>query len=685
MPDSPGPLPPLAVNGALLAMPLLPLLTALGLAALALSGRPWRVARIWSAGPTLASTSLLAFLGAYVALGREPALLTLGHGVTLVRVGWLDVGLNIAFDRLTGAFALAGGAFFAATLSWLGREGASGPRPLAALALGNLASGAFFVALMADAAPAFCLGAGVSAFACAWLAARAAALPRALGDFAPRALGDALLALGLVALSASFAANAPDEGAPLRVVAVSRPDDETRPNGARPASGTLTLTSLPGALVRTEGSPSLSALTSPFVRSSAPAGSYRGRVVPGPGSPDLAFGPTRVSEGTETRLVVAGPTVVFRSMQEQLSLLPAAAAGPAGPAGAKGRAAAAAGDAPADGALARVGVTLAAAGVLVRGAYAGAGRRRAKGGGLGWLGAAPAALLGAYLLLRLSFAWHVPSASFLGLGFVVALAASAGARWALRPADAAAAFAALCLGLAVAAAGVGASGAVFAFGLAPSLAAAALLARSEPLAADLDPSARPLSPLWALPFAALGVVGASSFAGRLPLASAAGLAVLALLVPTSIAAAILAARTIGAASFTAARVVARAPRSEGVALACVIAPLGLLGADAWFGLARRNAPALQWAPAAAWAAPRPLAAIGAAVAIGLVAWFVARAALGRAAPSAAPAAVDLPLRKVTRALAAALRALFRATTALDRGLWGDHQGARASRRSSGVW
>jgi hypothetical protein len=676
MPDAPGPFTPLAVNGALLAVPLLPLLMALALALLALGRTQAYVGRIWTVGPTLASTGLLGFLGAYTALGREPATMTLAHGVTLVRVGWLDVGFDVAFDRLAGAFALAGGAFFAAVLSWLGRDGASGPRPLASLALGNLASGAFFFALVADAAPAFVFGSGASALAAAWLAARSSARPRGSDDFAHRAFGEALLGLGLVALAASFFPDTDEAaGAPLRVVPVSRPDDPARPKpSGRPNSGYLTASALPGATLRTEGSPSLSALTAPVVRNATAAGSYRGRIVPGPGSLDVPFGPARVAENAETRLVLAGPTAAFRTMEEQATLLSPAEGPP-----------------PSGVALARAGVALVAAGALLRGAYAGSGRTRARGGGLAWLGAAPSALLGAYLLLRLSFAWRPPSASLVGLGFGAAFAASAGALGARRPADAAGALVALCLGLAVASAGAGAPGAVFAFGLAPALVAAALLARSSPLAPDPEPGARPLAPAWAVPFALLGVVGVSSLVGRLPFGSAAGLALLFALTPPVAAAALLVARALGLGDTTIVGVATApaVPRGEGLVLACVVAPLALLGAEPWFGLVRAKAPALQWAsPVAAWGSTRPLAAIGSTVGLGLVAWFAARwaqgAGIAHGDPAPSDSAAGTLVRKAWRALGSPSRALWVASAAIDRRLWGVRSGAPGPRPPSGA-
>ncbi len=675
MPDSLGPLPPLAVNGAILAMPLLPLLMGAGLALLSLRRRPPPVGRVWTVGPTLASTAMLSFLGAYVAFGREPGLTTLAHGVTLARVGWLDVGFDVAFDRLTGAYALAGGAAFAALLSWLTRAGWSEPRPLAAPALGNVASGAFFFALLADAAPAFVFGAGVSSLAAAWLAARAAARPRASSEQAHRALGDALLGLGLVALAASFApAAGVAADAPLRVVAVSRPDDPGRPKPPGRGAGALTMAGLPGATLRTEGNPALSPLVTPFARSPASAGAYRGRVAAGPGLPELPFGPARVSESAETRLVLAGPTVVFRSMEEQLALPPEAGAAAGVGAG---------------GALARAGVALAAAGLLLRVAYAGPGRRRARGGGLSWLSAAPAALLGSYLLLRLSFAWRPPSASLVGLGLAAALAASAGALGARRPADAAEALVALYLGLAVAAAGVGAPGAVFAFGLAPLLVVATLVARSSPLAPDPDPGAGPLSRAWALAHALLAAAGASALAGRLPVGSAAGLALLAVLAPVAAAAALLSARALGASGPAGVAAGAPAGREEGAVLAAVVAPLGLLGAEPWFALARAKAPVERWASAgAAWGLTRPLAALAVTAALGLFAFAALRWAGRHAAPpegAAVPAggAAGAFARRSWRALGAPARALWLVTTAIDRRLWGD-RAARAPGRPSGA-
>lgn len=740
MPDVPGPFTPLAVNGALLAVPLLPLLMALALALFAQGRSQASIGRIWSVGPTLASTGLLSFLGAYIGLGREPAMVTLAHGVTLARVGWLDIGFDVAFDRLTGAFALVGGSLFAALLSWLGRYGASGSRPLASLALGNLASGAFFFALMADAAPAFVFGAVASSLALAWLAARASARPRASSDFAHRAFGEALLVLGLVALGASFASLDPDADGPLRLVPVSRPDapSQAKPGG-RPNSGYLTMSALPGASLRTEGSPALSALTAPFFRNVSPAGSYRGRVIPGPGSLDLPFGPTRIAENAETRLVLAGPTVAFRAMEEQATLLaPDESAPEHGPG------------------LARAGVALVAAGALVRGAFVGAGRGRARGGGLAWLSAAPLAMLAAYLLLRLSFAWRPPSASLVGLGLVAALATSIGAPGARRPADAAEALIALCLALAVASAGVGAPGAVLAFGVAPALVAAVRFAHASPRASDPEPGTRPLPWAWVVPFALIGIVGVSSFAGRLPLGSAGGIALLVALAPPAAAAALLYARALGrgapakgtspaaidvmpealgfapsspdfapSAAFSAgafapdpddlasatggfapaaARVshasggFSRAsggfgaisggfapavPRAEGLVLATIVAALSLLGAEAWFGLARANAPALQWTtPGAAWGSTRSLAALGVTAALGLIAWFAARwalgkgAAFGEATPAAAGAA-GRGVRKVWRALGAPGRALWVASSAIDRQLWGERSGASA--------
>lgn len=325
-------------------------LAAAGYAACLRLSHAWRGAK--ATAPD-AAAGVATLLGAAVALAAS-ALFTLRlsrleegqrglleHVLRMVRLGQLDVALDLTLDGQSAALLLAVSAAALAGLAAMRARGAAAPT----LGWASLLLGATDLAILAD---------GLAVVIVAWGVASCAVLglTRDVRAFAVSRVTDGLLLLGTVALfwgtggafhdgdylpdlSPRFAAVAVralsdrDDAAETAARNVPRDDDDD--DARRDAntkgtagSGLVTLTAYPGALVfmddaRTpmmrDGAP----LRSPFTRALVPAGTHSFRVHPGDGLDDYLVSHVVLARDREVALALFGATVTFAQMQGQLA------------------------------------------------------------------------------------------------------------------------------------------------------------------------------------------------------------------------------------------------------------------------------------------------------------------------------------------------------------------------------
>jgi hypothetical protein len=238
------------------------------------------------------------------------------------RIGQLDLVLALALDPL-GAFASVVVAAVAARLVLAQRA----PRRIALLCV--LASATDLVVL-GDGAATVVLGLGIASIASAMLG-RAR-----LANVAADRVGElaTVLAAGILfwALGGSWIAEQyVPELEPRVVVAKDAPahranllDDDDREvaksTPKRGARATLSLGSMPGALVLVDGTwlRDKRAITAPFEGAPISAGAHAFRVHPGPGSDDYVVPRANVAENERVTLALQGATTTFREVHDDL-------------------------------------------------------------------------------------------------------------------------------------------------------------------------------------------------------------------------------------------------------------------------------------------------------------------------------------------------------------------------------
>jgi hypothetical protein len=238
------------------------------------------------------------------------------------RIGQLDLLLALALDPF-GAFASVVVSVVAARLVFTERA----PRRVALLCV--LATATQLVVL-GDGAATIVLGLGAGSIA-ATLLGRAR-----LANIAADRLGEVatVLAAGILfwALGGSWIAEQyVPELEPRIVVAKDAPaphkdpfddDDDEEPRNApkHGARATLSLGSLPGALVLVDGSwlRDKHAITAPFEGVGIGAGAHTFRVHPGPGSDDFVVPRANAAENERVTLALHGATTTFREIHDDL-------------------------------------------------------------------------------------------------------------------------------------------------------------------------------------------------------------------------------------------------------------------------------------------------------------------------------------------------------------------------------
>lgn len=255
------------------------------------------------------------------------------HLLRLVRLGQLDLNLDLAFDPLAAVLATAVTA--GALVASLAHLRAPTPAPRADAVAGwmSLAVGSVLVLVMAEGFVPMLLGAEVAAVAVFGMAGPAASLR---GLVAQRAAGTAFLvacALLFWGLGGTFT---PDEYIPeleARFAAVTlgeapspAADDSVPRATVTTGKGYVTLSSYPGAelFVDDPRYPLADAdgrvVLAPLVHVPLAGGIHSFRVHPGSGLDDFVVNHVAFGGGREIALALFGPTLSFRLLRDELAV-----------------------------------------------------------------------------------------------------------------------------------------------------------------------------------------------------------------------------------------------------------------------------------------------------------------------------------------------------------------------------
>jgi hypothetical protein len=255
--------------------------------------------------------------------------------VRCVRIGQLDVGIDLWFDRLSAAsccmvcvIALGTSRFLAGLLptrhAW--RAWAWLELTVAGALLSSLADG--FVT-MAMGWTLVTLGA---TWLASWTDGRVAAVTatRAAAGIAALTVAASLLfwALGGAWQDNEYVPNLRPRFAAVRDERGVTPPPQVRDGAAdEPVPGSLTMTSVPGATVFVDDARSAAA-RAPFVRTQLSAGSHVLRIHPGGLTEDAIVGPFTIALGDAIALVQIGPSLSFREIAAELMVRDGSGNGP---------------------------------------------------------------------------------------------------------------------------------------------------------------------------------------------------------------------------------------------------------------------------------------------------------------------------------------------------------------------
>lgn len=286
------------------------------------------------AGLVMNAGALVAAIAHAVLLARMPERerFLLEHLWRLVRVGQLDVNLDLALDPLGAVACVA-----IASVGVVAERVAPSRSPWRGVVVG-----ATLLLVLADGVVVVLVASALASVGVAALARVGEGAGVFIGAAAadvPLALGAALLfwALGggwtagtytpdlnprFVAARAASATTSPQAATSPR-----DDDDDDEIRRALPGEGTLTLTALPGAIVFVDEArvPILVGdrpLRSPFVGQPIKSGLHTFRVHGGVGVDDYVVSRVLVDGGVAIDLALVGPTLTFRELRDQLSLRP---------------------------------------------------------------------------------------------------------------------------------------------------------------------------------------------------------------------------------------------------------------------------------------------------------------------------------------------------------------------------
>jgi hypothetical protein len=242
------------------------------------------------------------------------------------RFGQLDAAVDLLFDPTAATFSALACLVALGVATFMARRpsAAAGWRPWAWLQL-SLAGA--LVTFAADGFVAMAIGWALSGIAAAWLAgwngepSGTVAATRSAVAITAMLLGAALLFWGL---GGSWDGDdyAPDAQPRFAAVPLGGSSGIARDNTDAPeqaASGALTFTSVPGALVFVDDARTPLA-QSPFVDVPVRVGAHALRIHSGDGTNDDILGRVTFQDGVEVALVPMGPTFSFRAMADQLAL-----------------------------------------------------------------------------------------------------------------------------------------------------------------------------------------------------------------------------------------------------------------------------------------------------------------------------------------------------------------------------
>jgi hypothetical protein len=246
--------------------------------------------------------------------------------VRCARIGQLDVGIDLWFDRLSAVACCVVCMVALGTSGVLLRRGPS-PGDWRGWAWLELTVAGALLSSMADGFVTTALGWTLVATAATWLASwddgRVAVITstRCAAGIGALTVAASVLFWGLGGAWRD-AEYVPDPQPRFAVVrsdeeSVSAPSQAPEEDTDEPGPGSLTLTSMPTASVFVDDARN-PAMRAPFVHAALPAGSHVLRIHPGGSMGDAVVGPFALGPGDAIALVQLGPTLSFREIATEL-------------------------------------------------------------------------------------------------------------------------------------------------------------------------------------------------------------------------------------------------------------------------------------------------------------------------------------------------------------------------------
>lgn len=240
------------------------------------------------------------------------------HVLPGLRIGQVDVGIDISLDLLSTAFCILACLVALAASVSVSRQPAS-PGRSQSLGWIHLSLAGALIAFVADGFVGTAVGWALSGAATVWLAGwNDAAAAVGAGARGAAAIACLLLGAGLIfwALGGSWEGDdyLPGFGPRFAVV-------DARPQGSTDSENTasLTFTGLPGATVTVDDSRAQS-MRSPFLDAPVRPGNHALRIHSGGGATDALFPHVVFEPDEQAALVAMGPTLSFRALKDLVAL-----------------------------------------------------------------------------------------------------------------------------------------------------------------------------------------------------------------------------------------------------------------------------------------------------------------------------------------------------------------------------
>ena len=274
-----------------------------------------------NAGAGFAAIALTAAIAHVIVLFRLPpsSRVLAEHVLPGVRIGQVDVGIDISLDPLSAAFCILACAVALAASASIAPED---PLRSRALAWIHLSLAGALVAFLADGFVGTAVGWALAGAAAAWLAgwndAAAGVVAGARSDAAVISLliGAALIFWGL---GGSWDGDDYLPSAAPRFAVVEEGDPRPSAPSSPENAASLTFTGLPGATVTVDDSRAQS-IKSPFLDQPVRPGNHTLRIHSGGGANDALLPHVAFEADEQAALVSMGPTLSFRALSGLLTL-----------------------------------------------------------------------------------------------------------------------------------------------------------------------------------------------------------------------------------------------------------------------------------------------------------------------------------------------------------------------------